>query len=140
MAKILHISDAVALAFHAMAYLANLGERRVTTRTMAKKLGVSEAHLAKVMQRLEQTGWVRGKRGPNGGFRLGQSPKKITLRALYETMEGPLVLTQCLLGNPVCDGNCALGEFIRGREKEVLEKLSRTRLHDFAGNLSSLSR
>ena len=53
MSTMLRISEAASLAMHAMLLLAKAPETILSTHEAATKLGVSEAHLAKVMQRLQ---------------------------------------------------------------------------------------
>ncbi len=76
MGNIVKISDAVALGIHAATLLAVVPGKSYTTRAMADGLGVSEAHLAKVMQRLSRAGIVVSRRGPKGGFVLAKAPEK----------------------------------------------------------------
>jgi len=42
--------------------------------------------------------------GPNGGLELGRLPDEINLRQVWEAIEGPLVLSDCL----VAPGDCPL--------------------------------
>jgi len=100
--SLLKVSEAGSLAIHATAVLAAARGERVTARKMAAALGVSEAHLAKVLQRLTRAGLVRGTRGPGGGYRLTRPARQISLREVYEAVEGRLEVERCLLGVPVC--------------------------------------
>jgi Rrf2 family protein len=132
MAEILKISDAASLGLHAMAYLASVPEGEpASAGEMARQLGVSEAHLAKVMQRLSQAGLTRSKRGPRGGFVLAKRPEEITLLDIYEAIEGPLRQRECLLGRPVCRSKCILGGLMGELHEKVYSHFSRTLLSDF---------
>jgi Rrf2 family protein len=99
---------------------------------MAEALGVSDAHLAKVMQRLARAGLVRSVRGPKGGFALGRPAEKTSLLEIYEAVEGPLTDSNCLLDRPVCDGNCMLGGLLDTVNRLVRETLAGTKLCDVA--------
>lgn len=110
MQKLLQISDAASLALHAAATLAANPEERASTRQMAQLLEASEAHLAKVMQRLVHTGLVTSVRGPGGGFTLARPAGEITLMDVFEAIEGPFCPATCLLARPACNGaECLLG-------------------------------
>ncbi len=63
MANLLKISEAASLALHTMGYLAANDRRLVTTHQIGEVLRASEAHLAKVLQRLARVGLVDSTRG-----------------------------------------------------------------------------
>ena len=129
MAKLLKISEAASLAMHAMVLMASNIFKRRSVGEMAKELKVSEAHLSKVLQRLGRVGLVRSIRGPRGGFTLGKDPRRITLLEVYEAIDGPLGLTGCLFGTPVCSGDsCILGECLIKVYEDVRRYLHRTKL------------
>ena len=100
MATMLRISEAASLAIHAMAVVAGKPEEVHSTHGVATALGVSEAHLAKVMQRLTRAGLVSSVRGPKGGFVLARPAAEVTLLAIFEAIEGHLEPKGCLLKKP----------------------------------------
>ncbi|MBN1653077.1 MAG: Rrf2 family transcriptional regulator [Deltaproteobacteria bacterium] len=125
------ISEAANLAIHALTYLA--GQRSsgpVSTAQVARHYGVSEAHLSKVFQRLTKAGFVKSIRGPKGGFVLAEDPSAITLKDIYESIDGPLSRRSlCLLGRRSCDlDRCIFGDLLESIHKQVTEKLSGTTL------------
>ena len=129
MAHLLRISEAASLALHTAVYLAACPERLVTTHEVAELLGVSETHLAKVMQRLARVGLVRSVRGPHGGFALTRAGEQISLLEVYEAIEGPLAELRCLLGEPVCHGErCILSGLLATTSRQVHEYLAGTTL------------
>lgn len=132
MSEIIHISEAASIGLHAMMLLAAEDHRLLSTKEMARKLSVSEAHLSKVMQRLAKVDLVRSTKGPSGGFILDRPKEKITLIEVYEAIEGPLVHRDCLLQRPLCGGgkNCIFGGLFNRLNREVVEYLAGTRLSD----------
>ena len=128
----LKISDAANLAFHAMAALTAEGQApQRSVGQLASYLGVSEHHLAKVMQRLAKVGLVHSRRGPRGGFTLGLEPGQIRLLDIYEAIEGPLPERTCLLQNKVCKGaGCVMGDMLQVVNDQVRDHLSNTTLAD----------
>ncbi len=63
MSGLLRISEAFVLAFHAMAYLVNSSSSKpVSAAELAQTFKVSEAHLAKVLQRLARLGLLTSRR------------------------------------------------------------------------------
>lgn len=130
MQNLINISEAASLALHTTVLLAHSDGEAMTTSRIAATLQVSEAHLAKVMQRLGKAGLVQGRRGPGGGFTLNGDPSKITLLDVFEATEGPLNLGSCLCGQPVCNGYCILGDLLGQVGRQILDYLSNTHLSD----------
>lgn len=128
MASLIKISDAGAMALHAGVYLASQGGAR-TAGEMAATLQVSEAHLVKVLQRLTRAGLVRTVRGPKGGYALARLPERVSLRKVFEAIEGPLAPVKCLLKHKVCNGRkCILGSVIQAINWRTMDYLTGTTL------------
>lgn len=136
MKSILNITQAYSLALHAMSMIAADGEAApVTAHTIASRLGVSEAHLSKVLQRLVHARILGSSRGRGGGFILNRPAAKITLRDIYESVEGPLKLDDCLIGTRICGGQSCVfddlihkvnGEFEHYLEHTTVERIKET--------------
>jgi len=125
------VSEAANLGLHALAVIAAGPEPVARTREIAARLKASAAHLAKVMVALEHAGLVTGTRGPTGGYRLVRPASRISLREVYEAIEGPMRARSCLFGKPVCNaGGCVLSEYFGKLNREVIRTLERTRLTD----------
>ena len=136
MSGVLKISEAASLALHSMALLSTNPEKSVTTREIAAKFQISEAHLSKVLQRLAKAGLVRSTRGPKGGFVMNKPPDEITLLDVYEVIEGPFVSCRCLLSSPVCNGDlCILGGILGSVDEQIKEYLAETKLSKLADRL-----
>jgi len=134
MAGLLRISEAFSLAFHAAAHLVSSEpDRPVSAGELAETFDVSEAHLAKVLQRLARAGILASKRGPKGGFTLACSPEQVTLLDIHTAVDGPLDTTTCLLGEHVCPtGTCAMEKLLQAVYEEVSGRFRRTTLGDLA--------
>jgi Rrf2 family protein len=132
--RMLRISEAASLALHTMVLLPAGGEKRLSTREIAGRLRASEAHLAKVLQRLSKAGLVRSVRGRGGGYALARRRERISLLQVYEAIEGKLPRTKCLMGKPVCAGKmCVLGGLLETVDVWVRAYLSGTRLSQLDG-------
>jgi len=131
MTRLLHVPERVSLALHAAAILANDPSRPLSTRDIARRMKVSEAHLSKVLQRLGRTGLLRSVRGPKGGYLLTKRPSAVTLLEIYQDIEGRLDGAPCLFGEPVCGGGrCILGDALPAITRILRDRLSRTHLSD----------
>jgi len=133
MSTVLKLSEAASIAFHAMLFVAENTDGPVSAKTIASALDVSEAHLAKVLQRLAGVGLLRSTRGPKGGFTLGKPAKKITLLDVYEAIEGALSSARCLFGTPICDRKqCIFGEILPEVSKRLREHMATKTLFQLA--------
>lgn len=130
MSSVLKISEAVALGIHACVIIAK-AESRVSASEIAEMLKASEAHLAKVLQRLVRAGLILSNRGPKGGFTLAKASGDISLMEIYEAIDGEMPLRDCLFEKPACDGkNCSLYGLLNKVNSEVKNYFSKTSLSD----------
>lgn len=136
MAGALRISEAASLALHAVGLMASDPDRAMSVKSIAANLEVSPAHLSKVLYRLKRQGLLSSTRGPTGGFRLAERPGSVTLKQVFEAIEGPLSADGCFLGRDVSTGRCcALGHLLRELNGTFAEHLERTTLDRFARGL-----
>ena len=134
MARLIKMSEAAALALHAMALMAVNPRRPLSTRAAAVLLKVSEAHLSKVFQRLARGRLVKALRGPGGGFIPGRGGCRITLLDVYEAIEGKCEPSECLFGLPPCGAKrCILSGVLAKVDRELRGYLAKTKLSDLAG-------
>jgi Rrf2 family iron-sulfur cluster assembly transcriptional regulator len=116
------------LAIQATLFLAQQAPGKLSpVHEIADHTGVSEAYLAKILQRLASAGIVRSFRGPGKGMELGRAPDAITLASLIEAMEGTKAPDECVLGLGVCseEDPCPLHEDwipLRTAIRDLLEK------------------
>lgn len=87
MAQIFPFSQAASIAFRSMVTIFG-SEDNLNIDIISEKTGASRHHVAKVLQRLAQTGLIGSKRGPGGGFYLMSNPDSISLLDIYEAIEG----------------------------------------------------
>ncbi len=139
MPPVMKITEASSLAMHTMVLLAGHPGRSFTAREVSEAFKVSEAHLAKVMQRLARAGLVHSERGPKGGFSLARPGDRITLLEVYETIEGPLPKKTCLFSQRACKSeDCILGSVLVDFNRQFRKHLSESRLTDLVGVYSKL--
>lgn len=135
MSKTVNFSEATYLALHAMALAASAGGEPLPIHAMAERLGVSEAHLAKVVQRLARSNLVNTTRGPKGGVVVAKRPEETTFLEIFEAIEGKLQPTGCVFGCKECPlPKCIFGEFLSRIAAETEEWLKSNTLADFQSN------
>jgi len=132
LSSIFRISEAASLAMHTMVYLDSNRGRKASAREIAGKLGVSEAHLAKVLQRLARAGYLKSARGPRGGFVLNAESSETTMLEIYELIEGPLPSDSCLFSNQTCSGSdCIMGGFLAQMSNQLKDYLTETTISSY---------
>lgn len=62
---------------------------------IARRMGMSEDHLSKVVARLAQLGYVETTRGRDGGVRLSRPPSQIKVGEVVRGTEDNLALVEC---------------------------------------------
>lgn len=83
-------------------YLALNGDEQATIREIADSYQISKNHLMKVVQDLNNKGYLIALRGKNGGIRLNGDPENINIGALVRDMEQDLALVECFGGDNTC--------------------------------------
>lgn len=82
-------------ALRALMYLAIHDESPARITDIARRMGMSEDHLAKVVARLASLGLVETIRGRVGGVRLARAPETIIVGNVVRATEDNLTLVEC---------------------------------------------
>ena len=90
---------------------ANAG-RLVTKSEIAERCNTSESHLAQVINRLAQLGYLHTQRGRNGGITLGRPMTDITIGGIFRQLEAGSPLAECFAD---VDNTCPLVDACRLR-------------------------
>ncbi len=90
-------------ALRALLYLALAPDDISTVGEVARRMGMSEDHLLKVVQRLTQLGYVQTIRGRRGGMRLARAADTIIVGEVVRQTEDNMQLVPCFeSGNTAC--------------------------------------
>lgn len=90
-------------ALRALLYLALTPDDISTVGEVARRMGMSEDHLLKVVQRLTTLGYVQTIRGRRGGMRLARAADTIVVGNVVRQTEDNLQLVPCFeSGNTDC--------------------------------------
>jgi len=65
-------------------------DRPVASHLIAQARGIPERFLLKVLKPLVSSRVLLSIKGPNGGYRLAQSPRNISLLDIVEAVDGPI--------------------------------------------------
>jgi Rrf2 family protein len=128
---LLRTTKAFSLGMHAMALLARQAPARLSVGTIAGVCGVSEAHLAKVMQTLARNGFVKAERGPAGGITLTEAADSVSLMDLWNALEGPATNEGCPFAIATCtSGLCPVGRRFAAYNREIESFMAKTTVRD----------
>ena len=124
MLGMLNFSEAMSIALHTCASLAEDTGRYHSTRQISEKLGLSAHHSAKVVQQLVRAGLIETERGPAGGAKLARAPKEITVLEIYIAVGGNLHHEGCLLKRDICKGDgCVFGKLMAKENARLIAML-----------------
>lgn len=113
---------------YALRFLMYLGSRpgRVTISDVAGFFDISKDHLAKVVQRMVQLGYVRSIRGINGGIELARVLDAVSVGQVLRDFEGAMHYLECVgAENQVCviQPGCGLKSVLAEAERLQWEYL-----------------
>ena len=85
----MHFSTRTRFAIQMMVVLSVYGsEDNVKIKDISKRQNISVKYLEQIVATLNKAGFVKGERGPQGGYRLGMRPDRITAGMIVRLMEG----------------------------------------------------
>jgi Rrf2 family transcriptional regulator, cysteine metabolism repressor len=95
--SLMNVGRRVDYAVRALSYLAGQPSERVVSRSdIEKSQDIPSFYLSKIMKDLVAGGLVQSHIGSKGGFKLAKAADAISIKQVYETVERPLVLMECL--------------------------------------------
>lgn len=87
-------------------------DRLVTKTEIAERCNTSESHLAQVINRLAQLGYLHTQRGRSGGLALARPMNEIEIGSVFRHLEAQTPLAECFAD---VDNTCPLVEVCRLR-------------------------
>ena len=111
-------SSRFVVATHVLTVLAVKRDERLSSDKLAWSLDTNPVVVRRLLGRLRDADLVTSQRGPNGGFKLAQSPEEVTLRDVYEAVE----LDSLFAFHPnEPNDECPVGENIQAVLTETLQ-------------------
>ncbi len=78
------------------------GENPVFLKDVAKREDISEKYLSLIVIPLRGAGLIQSIRGARGGYRLTRKPADITVRDVWQALEGEICLVDCVNDTKRC--------------------------------------
>lgn len=142
--SLMNVGRRVDYALRALTYLAAQDDERVVTRTEVQVQQAVPPHfLSKILRRLVAAGVLESVPGAHGGFRLGRPAELITVREVYECIEGHLSLIDCVdrrEGFCCFASVCAQREVWRGAQQVLLDYLDSISIRQIADRRGLVAR
>ncbi len=105
---------------------------RITTKSVAKKLNLLQNLVIQLIGNLREKGWVESTRGPSGGIKLIKDPEEIDLKEVIELVDGPIMITRCLINDKPCGDkpSCHLRGIWLKAQKKMVDELEQVTIKD----------
>ena len=116
-------------------YLAINQDQLTTISDIAKSYGISKNHLMKIVQQLNQQGYLLATRGKNGGIKLNRPAEKINIGQLVREIEGENKLVECFGSDNQCviTPSCQLKNIFAEAQDNFFKTLDAYTLSDLLG-------
>lgn len=113
---------------------------RIPTQVIQKTMLVPRAFLLRIIAELSKAGLVETYPGPRGGLELKRDPSDINLRTVWEALEGPLVISECVASPEECPLNegCPVNARWARIQRLVLAELENATLAKLASEANQL--
>jgi Rrf2 family protein len=132
----MNVGRRVDYAVRALSFLAGQPAGKIVSRADIEKCqDIPSFYLSKIMKDLVAGGLVQSHIGSKGGFSLAKLPTSISIKDVYETVERPLVLMDCLeRGADYCSycSVCTQKSIWEEAQKVLAEFLGRISINDIA--------
>jgi Rrf2 family protein len=132
----MNVGRRVDYAVRALSFLAGQPPEKIVSRAdIERSQDIPSFYLSKIMKDLVAGGLVRSHIGSKGGFTLAKLATSITIKDVYETVERPLVLMDCLeRGTDYCSycSVCSQKSIWEEAQKVLADFLGRISINDIA--------
>jgi len=71
-------------------------EKGLHIKEISEAQDIPARFLEQILLMLKRTGYLRSKKGPNGGYFLAKAPSQITVAEIIRVMDGPLAPIDCV--------------------------------------------
>src|SRR5262249_16499594 len=134
--SLMNVGRRVDYAVRALSFVAGQARKKVSSREdIEKSQDIPAFYLSKIMKDLVAEGLIQSHIGSKGGFSLAKLATSISIKDVYETVERPLVLMDCLeKGTDYCSycSVCTQKSIWEEAQKVLSKFLGRASISDIA--------
>jgi Rrf2 family protein len=120
-------------ALRALSYIARKDPNKVYMRSeLSESCGIPDSFLGKILQSLAKSKILVSERGKKGGFKLNRYPKDISIYDIIKSIEGEVMINECLLDKSFCDNfsYCKIHQVLGDIRNTLIEDMKRYTLED----------
>lgn len=142
----MQVTKTLDYAVRSLTFMGNEPVSKHSMKEIAERQHIPLNYLAKIMRRLVKKGLVRSAVGPAGGYTLRKAPREISLRDIYEAIEGEIRMVDCMDKNSICRLHDTCPQLpvwdrvqmsmIKILEETTLEDMLRGKTHGTAANFN----
>ena len=113
-----------------LAHMARDSDQPFSATVLAKREGLPQPMVSKILKVLARAGILASQRGAHGGYSLIKPPQDISAAEIIDALEGPIAITECSSGAPSScahHGHCSVSNHwhrINGAVRDALGKIS----------------
>ena len=113
---------------------------RLPTQIVQSEMQIPRPFLQRIIADLSRVNLLNTFAGPSGGIELAQSSKDIHLRLIWEAIEGPILISDCLSGDNSCplESGCPVQRRWNRLQNIILRELESISLDELAAEVGSL--
>ena len=117
------------------------GDGPVQSAEIATRQAIPEAYLDQLLTTLHKSGFIRSRRGPQGGHTLAKDPRDIDLGTVVSSLDGNTPALDCLAEPNECSlsHTCSQRDIWRSVDEAVQDMLSATTVADLAYRQNQLA-
>jgi Rrf2 family protein len=100
-------------------------EKPLHIRDISKAQSIPQRFLEQILLQLKRAGYLRSRKGPEGGYYLSKPPSEISVAEIIRVMDGPLAPIDCVsvTAHEVCPHEASCG--LKGLWKEVRDAVAK---------------
>jgi len=98
----MQVTKTLDYAVRSLTYLGNEPVGKHSMKEISEHQHIPLNYLAKIMRKLVTRGIVKSMVGPDGGYTLRKPPSDISLRDIYEAIEGEIRIVDCMDKSAIC--------------------------------------
>ncbi len=114
----------------------HFGDKPRHIRDISRAQDIPQRFLEQILLQLKRAGYLRSRKGPEGGYHLSKPPAEITVAEVIRVMDGPLAPIDCVSvsAHEVCphEDSCGLRWLWKEVRDAVAEILERTTFEELA--------
>jgi len=114
---------------------------RLSTQTIQDEMQTPRAFLQRIIADLSKVELICTYPGPNGGVQLAHPAAEINLRHIWEAIEGPLLISECIEAPQDCPLNAGCPVRVRWERLQsiIAQELERITLNELAADARLLA-